>query len=48
MNAGLTISFADVRLMQFAPRGNDEIATLARAFERMRRSLEKSMVLLQR
>jgi HAMP domain-containing protein len=31
---------------EFAPRGNDEIAVLARAFERMRRSLERSMSLL--
>lgn len=32
---------------QFEPRGNDEIAGLARAFERMRRSLERSMSLLK-
>ncbi|MGI9025091.1 MAG: HAMP domain-containing protein, partial [Burkholderiaceae bacterium] len=31
---------------EFAIRGNDEIAGLARAFERMRRSLEKTMALL--
>ncbi len=31
----------------FAPRGNDEMAQLARAFERMRRSLERSVRLLQ-
>ncbi len=33
---------------EFAPQGNDEIATLARSFERMRRSLERSMALLHR
>jgi HAMP domain-containing protein len=41
------VSSGDPEAPQFAPRGNDEIATLARAFERMRRSLEKSMQLLQ-
>jgi HAMP domain-containing protein len=35
------VSGGDTDAPQFAPRGNDEIATLARAFERMRRSLEK-------
>ena len=34
--------------VEFTVSGNDEIAGLARAFERMRRSLEKSMALLRR
>jgi protein-histidine pros-kinase len=41
------VSGGDLSVPAFAPRGNDEIATLGRAFERMRRSLEKSLALLK-
>lgn len=41
------ISSGDMSAPDLAPRGNDEIAKLGRAFERMRRSLEKSLALLQ-
>ena len=41
------ISSGDMSAPAVAPHGNDEIATLGRAFERMRRSLEKSLALLK-
>jgi HAMP domain-containing protein len=41
------VSGGDMAAPAFAPRGNDEIARLGRAFDRMRRSLEKSLQMLQ-
>ena len=41
------VSGGDMAAPAFAPHGNDEIARLGRAFDRMRRSLEKSIAMLQ-
>lgn len=41
------VSSGDMAAPAFATSGNDEIAKLGRAFDRMRRSLEKSLAMLQ-
>ncbi len=40
------VSTGDFKVAEFAERGRDEMARLGRAFNRMRRSLEKTMQLL--
>jgi protein-histidine pros-kinase len=40
------ISTGDFDQPEFAETGNDEIAVLARSFNRMRRSLEKAMQMI--
>lgn len=46
-NLAERVSSGDMTAPVFAPKGNDEIAKLGRAFDRMRRSLEKSLSMLQ-
>lgn len=41
------ISTGDFAQPEFAEQGNDEVATLARSFDRMRRSLEKAMQMIE-
>jgi HAMP domain-containing protein len=40
------VSNGDLNSPGYEPSGNDEISQLARSFERMRRSLAKSVALL--
>jgi HAMP domain-containing protein len=42
------VSTGDFQVAEFAERGRDEVARLGRAFNRMRRSLEKTMQLIER
>lgn len=41
------VSTGNLRVPEFAPKGRDEIAVLATSFNRLRRSLEKAMHLLE-
>jgi protein-histidine pros-kinase len=42
------VSTGDFTVAEFADRGGDEVARLGRAFNRMRRSLQKAMQLMER
>jgi protein-histidine pros-kinase len=42
------VSTGDFKVAEFSERGRDEVARLGRAFNRMRRSLEKAMQLIER
>ena len=42
------VSTGDLLVAEFAEQGRDEVARLGRAFNRMRRSLEKTMQLIER
>jgi HAMP domain-containing protein len=42
------VSTGDFKVAEFSERGRDEMARLGRAFNRMRRSLEKAMQLIER